>query len=84
MRTSRRDLTARTYGVDVDADREAVLYVGDSADDAPMFRFFRHTVRVSTVRQYLPDMPTPPAWITTGPGGDGSVEAADIVLRARG
>jgi HAD superfamily hydrolase (TIGR01484 family) len=57
------------YGVDIDVDRNSVLYVGDSTNDAPMFNFFCHTVGVSTVVHYLSQIPTPPAWITTGPGG---------------
>lgn len=79
-------MTRRTlahYGVDVDADRDAVLYVGDSTNDAPMFGFFRHTVGVSTVVRYLSEIPTPPNWIAAGPGGAGFVEAADAVIRSR-
>jgi HAD superfamily hydrolase (TIGR01484 family) len=78
-----RRVLAANYGLDIDADRDAVLYVGDSTNDAPMFGFFRHTVGVSTVTRYLSDIPTPPAWISIGPGGAGFVEAADAVLLAR-
>lgn len=78
----RRILTAN-YGIDVDADRDAVLYVGDSTNDAPMFGFFNHTIGVSTVRRYLPEIPTPPNWIAEGPGGSGFVEAADAVISSR-
>lgn len=79
-----RRVLGSTYGLDIDADREAVLYVGDSTNDAPMFGFFRHSVGVSTVTRYLDQIPTPPAWITQGPGGSGFVEAAEAVIRARG
>jgi HAD superfamily hydrolase (TIGR01484 family) len=78
-----RRVLAANYGVDIDSDRNAVLYVGDSTNDAPMFGFFNHTVGVSTVRHYLPDIPTPPNWITEGPGGWGFVEAADAVISSR-
>lgn len=71
------------YGVDIDADRDAVLYVGDSTNDAPMFSFFRHTVGVSTVTRYLPEIPKPPNWVTSGPGGSGFVEAANAVIQSR-
>jgi 3-deoxy-D-manno-octulosonate 8-phosphate phosphatase KdsC-like HAD superfamily phosphatase len=74
---------AESYGVDVEASREAVLYVGDSTNDAPMFGFFRHTVGVSTVARYLSEIPTPPRWIAAGPGGAGFVEAAKAVISAR-
>jgi hypothetical protein len=78
-----RRVMAETYGVDIDADGDAVLYVGDSTNDAPMFSFFRHTVGVSTVVRCLPEIPVPPRWITAGPGGAGFVEAADAVIRSR-
>ena len=78
-----RRVLAKTYGLDIDAERGAVLYSGDSTNDAPMFGFFEHTVGVSTVRKYLHEIPVPPRWITVGPGGDGFVEAADAVIAAR-
>jgi HAD superfamily hydrolase (TIGR01484 family) len=78
-----RRVMADVYGIDIDTDRDAILYCGDSTNDAPMFRFFRHTVGVSTVRHYLPDIPVPPNWITKGPGGDGFVEVADAVIAGK-
>lgn len=71
------------YGLDIGTDRDAVLYVGDSTNDAPMFSYFRHTVGISTIVRYLDEIDTPPAWVTKGPGGEGFAEAADAVLRAR-
>jgi hypothetical protein len=79
---ARRTL-AGVYGVDIDVDCSQILYAGDSTNDAPMFGFFRHTVGVSTVRHYLAEIPTPPRWITAGPGGDGFVEIANSVLSTR-
>ena len=75
-----RRVMREAYGLDIDVDRDAILYSGDSTNDAPMFGFFRHTVGGSTVRDCLPDIPIPPNWITDGPGGDGFVEAADAVI----
>jgi 3-deoxy-D-manno-octulosonate 8-phosphate phosphatase KdsC-like HAD superfamily phosphatase len=77
-----RRVLANSYGVDIDGNRETVLYVGDSTNDAPMIEFFRHTVGVSTVRHYLSELPLPPNWITSGPGGTGFVEAAEAVIRS--
>jgi hypothetical protein len=78
-----RRVLADVYDVDIDIDRDSVLYTGDSTNDAPMFGFFRHTVGVSTVAQYLPQIPVPPAWITAGPGGQGFVEAAEALIASR-
>lgn len=81
--TAARRLMRDVYGVDVDAQRERIVYVGDSTNDAPMFRHFQRSVGVSTVVEYLSEIEQPPAWITHGPGGDGFVEVADAVLSAR-
>jgi HAD superfamily hydrolase (TIGR01484 family) len=78
-----RRVLRESYGVAIETDADAVLYVGDSANDAPMFGYFRHTVGVSTVTRYLSEIPTPPNWIAAGPGGVGFVEAADAVIAAR-
>jgi HAD superfamily hydrolase (TIGR01484 family) len=80
-----RRILAVHYGIDIDteAGRAAVLYTGDSTNDAPMFAFFRHTVGVRTVVEYLDRIPVHPHWITQGPGGAGFVEAADAVIAAR-
>jgi HAD superfamily hydrolase (TIGR01484 family) len=78
-----RRVLARTHGVDIETDRDLVMYCGDSTNDAPMFGHFRHTVGVSTVVRYLSEIPVTPRWITRGPGGDGFVEAADAVIASR-
>jgi len=78
-----RRVLAETYQTDIAVDNQAVLYVGDSTNDAPMFAFFRHSVGVSTVTRYLSEIPTAPQWITNGPGGAGFVEAANVVIAAQ-
>lgn len=78
-------LTAARYflsthtGIDIDREKDAIIYSGDSANDAPMFSFFPHSVGVSTVREHLHDIPVPPRWITAGPGGLGFVEIATLI-----
>jgi hydroxymethylpyrimidine pyrophosphatase-like HAD family hydrolase len=79
---ARRILGAR-FDLDVAADKGAVIYVGDSTNDAPMFGYFPKSVGVSTVVRYLPQIPKPPTWVTQGPGGAGFVEVADALIAAR-
>ncbi|EHP42661.1 HAD-superfamily hydrolase [Cupriavidus basilensis OR16] len=74
---------AETFEIDAAAATQLVAYSGDSTNDAPMFRFFKHTVGVSTVVDYLPQLPVPPQWITNSPGGAGFVEFADAILKSR-
>jgi hypothetical protein len=78
-----RRILASAYEIDIDIEKNSILYCGDSTNDAPMFAHFHHTVGVSTVRRYLSEIPIPPRWITDGPGGSGFVEVARAVLGTR-
>jgi hypothetical protein len=71
------------FGADFDSAREQVVYVGDSLNDEPMFRFFPHSIGVATVASYLDRLAAPPRYVTQGPGGAGFVEVADVLLAAR-
>jgi HAD superfamily hydrolase (TIGR01484 family) len=79
-----RRILAELFGLDIDRDAEAVLYVGDSLNDAPMFGFFPNSVGVATVRHYADRLPALPRWITRGGGGAGFVEVADRLLASPG
>lgn len=79
-----RVVMAGEYGVDIERERDAFIYSGDSTNDSPMFGFFPNSVGVSTVTRFLAGMPHHPTWITQGPGGAGFVEMADALLAAHG
>ena len=78
-----RRVMTELFATDIDCDADSCLYIGDSLNDAPMFGFFRHSVGVSTVRQYADRMPALPRWITQAAGGAGFVEIADALLAGR-
>lgn len=80
---SARHFMALAYDIDIDTQRERIIYAGDSTNDAPMFAHFPRSVGVSTVTEYLHEIGRPPTWITEGPGGAGFVEIADAILCAR-
>jgi hypothetical protein len=78
-----RVMALEVFGHDLSTMRDSTIYVGDSLNDEPMFNFFPHSVGVSTVRTFLPEMRSPPRWITRGPGGAGFVEMAEALLQYR-
>jgi hypothetical protein len=82
IKAARKFLPAIT-GHDIDLDRDKIVFVGDSANDASMFAHLPKSAGVSTVVHHLADIAQPPAWITNGPGGSGFVEVADAILAAR-
>jgi hypothetical protein len=75
-----RTLLDEVFGVDLDAQRERFVFVGDSPNDAPMFAFFPHSVGVANVRPFLDRIATPPAYIAQRAAGAGFVELSDFLL----
>lgn len=59
------------------------LFIGDSANDAPMFGFFEQSVGVANVVEQLHRMESHPAYVCQQEAGDGFKEMADRLLQAR-
>jgi HAD superfamily hydrolase (TIGR01484 family) len=78
--TMTRALLAEVFAVDLDAQRERFVFVGDSPNDAPMFAYFPNAVGVANVRPVLDRIATAPAYITQCEAGAGFVELADFLL----
>ena len=68
-------------GLSPDADRWA--YVGDSANDGPMFAHFPLSVGVANVDAFLHRLPVHPQFRTDGDGGHGFAQLVDRVLTLR-
>jgi len=77
-------LMREVFSVDLEADNERYVFVGDSPNDAPMFGFFRNAVGVANLRPFADRCDALPRWITRSPRGAGFVELADALLSARG
>jgi HAD superfamily hydrolase (TIGR01484 family) len=78
-----RRLMQERYGIDLDRERQGYLFIGDSPNDEPMFGYFPQAVGVANVAEFAADMTHPPAYVTRGRGGDGFVELAERLLKAR-
>jgi HAD superfamily hydrolase (TIGR01484 family) len=78
-----RSFALDRWGVDLDAERDAWLYVGDSPNDEPMFAFFPVSVGVANVSRFLDRMKHHPAYVTSGVGGHGFAELVDHLLANR-
>ena len=73
---------AERGGVDLDAERAAYVFAGDSPNDAPMFAYFPHSVGVANVRSAAHRLEHAPAYVTDAASGAGFAELAERVLRA--
>jgi HAD superfamily hydrolase (TIGR01484 family) len=81
--TMARRFAADILGMDIDREQEAIVFVGDSPNDAPMFGFFPHACGVANVLQFEGRMEANPTYVTAARGGHGFVEVADHLLKAR-
>ena len=78
-----RTMMDELFKVDLDADKEHFVFIGDSPNDAPMFGYFPNSVGVANVRDQAARIAPLPRWITTARAGAGFVELAQALLTAR-
>jgi HAD superfamily hydrolase (TIGR01484 family) len=75
-----RTLLAEEFGIDLDAEEEKCIFVGDSPNDAPMFDFFSCSTGVANVRAFSDAIVTPPKYVTVAEAGSGFAEVAAFLL----
>lgn len=71
------------WRVDLDEVRQRCIFVGDSPNDAPMFRYFPHSVGVANVLEFADRLEFQPTYVTGASHGDGFAELAACLLAAR-
>jgi HAD superfamily hydrolase (TIGR01484 family) len=79
-----RTLMQERYGVDLARDQAGYLFVGDSPNDAPMFRFFSNSVGVANVADFGARLSDAPAYVSSRRSGDGFVEVVERLLDTNG
>jgi hypothetical protein len=81
--TMTRIVMQERYGIDLDQARADYVFVGDSPNDEPMFRYFPNAVGVANVLDFAGDLQYPPAFVTRERCSAGFVEVAQRILGAR-
>ncbi len=79
-----RSLLHEIFNIDMDKERDRIVFVGDSPNDSPMFGFFPHAIGVANVGELRDRLTAEPTWITRERGGKGFAEVAATLLAARG
>ncbi len=79
-----RLFAAEGLGLDLDAERDRIVFVGDSPNDAPMFGHFPNACGVANVLDFEGEIEALPAYVAPSRGGRGFVEVAERLLAARG
>lgn len=75
-----RELFAERFALDLDSQNAAVVYAGDSPNDAPMFGFFKKSVGVANVRRFAGRLAAEPKFVTAADAGGGFAELAAHLL----
>ena len=78
-----RTLMREVFGVDLDADKDRYIFIGDSPNDAPMFAYFPLSVGVANVKDFEGRLDAPPRLVTRGRSGHGFVELVELLLSGR-
>jgi HAD superfamily hydrolase (TIGR01484 family) len=83
--TTTRRMLAEEFDIslEVQAERQRWVFVGDSPNDAPMFGFFPNSVGVANVLDFADRLEAKPAWVTRARAGEGFVELSEALLAAR-
>ncbi|MGZ8274255.1 MAG: HAD hydrolase family protein, partial [Burkholderiaceae bacterium] len=79
-----RRLMREQFGVDLDAERDAFAFIGDSPNDEPMFAYFPNAFAVANIAPFVDALAHPPAYvISAAEEGRGFALFAERVLAAR-
>jgi hypothetical protein len=77
-----RRLFSDEFAMDLERERDTLVYIGDSPNDAPMFAFFPRSVGVANVRRFSAVLATPPKYVTSASSGAGFAELVEHLLAA--
>ena len=78
-----KTLMRECFGVDLDAEKDRFVFVGDSPNDAPMFGYFPHSVGVANIRDFDGLPCAKPTYVCNERCGKGFVEIANALLASR-
>ena len=81
--TMTRRLMHEQFGIDLEAERDRLAFVGDSPNDEPMFRHFPNSIAVANIADFAATIEHPPTYVLRGAEGAGFAELARLILAKR-
>ncbi len=75
-----KKLFEELFHIDLESQKENVIFSGDSPNDAPMFAFFTNSIGVANILDFEDELQHKPNWVTKRKGGYGFAEMVDILL----
>jgi len=79
LKMSRR-VARELFAIDLDAQADQWVFIGDAPNDAPMFAHFANSVGVANVMQFADRLVAKPRYVTQAGYGEGFVELASALL----
>jgi hypothetical protein len=76
-------LMRERYGMELAAERDRCVFVGDSPNDAPMFAYLPNAVGVANVKRFALPPGQSPAYVTPAEAGAGFAQLARLLINAR-
>lgn len=62
---------------------DEMIFIGDSPNDAPMFKAFKQSVGVANIAPYWDNLVARPTWVTEAKSGDGFIEFSEKLISSR-
>ncbi|NQV83883.1 MAG: HAD family phosphatase [Rhodospirillales bacterium] len=78
-----RRMLDECFEINMETEKDQIVFVGDSPNDVPMFRFFPHSIGVANIADFEGRLDTEPAYVTEAPGGAGFAEVVQALLHTR-
>ncbi len=78
--TMTKIFAADILGLDINTTNDAIIFVGDSPNDSPLFEFFQNSIGVANLREFEQLLVAKPKWIANHKSGKGFREIVDIIL----
>ncbi len=73
-------LFEEVFDTHLEKDKKSVIFIGDSPNDVPMFKYFPHSVGVGNILRFEKRLDHKPVWVTRKEGGYGFAEMVEILL----
>jgi len=81
--TMTRTMMDECFGIDLEAEKDRFVFVGDSPNDQPMFEYFPNTVGVANLKNFDDRLEHRPTFVTSHDSGSGFAELVGHIIRAR-
>jgi HAD superfamily hydrolase (TIGR01484 family) len=73
-------LFEEVWDADLKKDSHRIIFIGDSPNDVPMFKYFPNSVGVANILRFAERLDSKPVWVTQKEGGYGFAEMVEILL----